>query len=278
MPLQERLRIRFLRFITIKLNMTTISNLTLLAGILTAIAGATVGNFLLMRKMVLVSDSMPHIALPGIALGVLYHFNPLLGAILFLIGAVIVIWLLGSRTFLATESIVGVLFVSSLALGALLIPEEELLEAFFGSITSINQNQALAQIITASLVIISLVYYFKPLVLSSLAPELAASLKINTRLIELYFLVLIALVVAIGINFVGVLLMSSLLIIPAVSARNLTHRLNDFFVTSSCLGIISLLGGLFLASYLYISPGIMIVLTSTFIFVLSLGLGAWRKE
>ncbi len=253
----------------------TISFLTLLAGILTAIAGATVGNFLLMRKMVLVSDSMPHIALPGIALGILYKFNPLLGAILFLVAAVFVIWLLQSRTFLSTESIVGVLFVSSLALGALLIPEEELLEAFFGSITNISQTQAVAQIITAFSVIASLVYYFRPLALSSLAPELASSLKIDTRFVELYFLILIALVVAIGINFVGVLLMSSLLIIPAVSARNLTYRLNDFFITSALIGVISLLGGLFLADYFKISPGVIIVLTAAFIFVLSLFLGAY---
>ena len=104
-----------------------------IAGVLTAMAAALVGALLLVRKMVLVADSMPHIALPGIALGVVYHFNPMIGAMAFLFLAVLVIWFVEYKTFcLLNQSSESFLFQASL--GAAILPEEGLLEAFFGSI------------------------------------------------------------------------------------------------------------------------------------------------
>ncbi len=245
----------------------------IVAGTMTAIAGALVGNILLMRKMVLVSDSMPHIALPGIALGVLYQFNPLLGAALFLLAAVLLIWFTEYRTKLPTESIIGVLFVTSLAVGALLIPEHELLEAFFGSIEKITRPQAIAQIVSSIIVIGCMMRNLRALVLSSVAPELAESIGIHTKLYELFFLFMVALAVAIGINFVGVLLMSALLIIPAVAARNLTQNLTNFFILSAVLGSIAMAAGLVLAGSFAVAPGILIVLVSASLFLLSLVIG-----
>ena len=249
-----------------------------IAGVLTAMAAALVGALLLVRKMVLVADSMPHIALPGIALGVVYHFNPMIGAMAFLFLAVLVIWFVEYKTFLPPESIIGVLFISSLAVGAAILPEEGLLEAFFGSIEKISSVDALIQI-AVSLIVIGLVYYNrKILVLSSIAPELAESARINTKMVELFFLLLVALTVALGINFVGVLLMSALLIFPTVSARNLTFRFSDFLIVSTLIGGGVLFAGLLLSQKFSMAPGILTVFVGAGVFVLSLAYAIIAKK
>src|SRR3989338_10764421 len=111
----------------------SISLLQLIAAALVGIAGGLLGCFAILKRMALVGDALSHVALPGLALGLLFNFNPFLGALIFLIGATAGIWLLQYRSKLSVETIVGVFFAASLALGAVLTPEHELLEALLGN-------------------------------------------------------------------------------------------------------------------------------------------------
>ena len=242
----------------------------LTSGILTAAAAATVGVFLLIRKMVLVSDSMPHIALPGLAAGIIFNFNPVWGALALLLAAAALIWAIENKTRLAVESIVGVLFVTALAIGSLLVPEGRVLEAFFGSIENLSSAQAVFQGLAAAAVIGVVAWKRKALLLSSIAPDLARSLKINVKTTEFLLLLLISVTVAIGINFVGILLMSGLLIVPAIAARNLTSNLKNFFIAAVVIAVASVAAGILFAPVFGIAPGILTVLTASAFFLLSL--------
>lgn len=244
--------------------------LTLISGVFVAAASGLVGSFLVLRKMTLLSDALSHVALPGIALGIIFKFQPLLGGALFLLIAAILIWQIEHKTKLAIESITGVLFVTALAIGALLIPEQELLEAFFGSVENISLFQIALQTLIA-FVIISLIFkYLKPLVLTSIAPELASPLKISQKRMELLLLILITLTITIGISFVGILLMSALSIIPAVTARNLSKDFKGFITLSVVVSILSLTIGLIISKIFTVNAGIATVLVSATIFFVSL--------
>lgn len=242
----------------------------LISGVIVAAASGLIGSFLVLRKMTLLSDALSHIALPGIALGIILHFQPLLGGLLFLIVGAVLIWAIENKTKLAVESITGVLFVAALAIGALLIPEHELLETFFGSVENLTLNQIVAQSFLAVLIIFLTLRYLKPLVLTSIAPDLSVASKISQPKMELLLLFLIALTITIGISFVGVLLMSALSIIPAVTARNLSNNFKGFVAFSVILAVVSLVGGLLAANSYAISPGIATVLISSVFFILSL--------
>ena len=98
-----------------------------------ATAAGLVGSFAVMRRMTLASDALSHVALPGIALALLLHANPVLGGVAALLIGALVIWGLEHRTRMPTEVIVGVLFSAALAVGSLLTSGEELLEALFGA-------------------------------------------------------------------------------------------------------------------------------------------------
>lgn len=240
------------------------------SGILIAVASGLIGSFLVLRKMTLLSDALSHVALPGIALGIVFNFQPIIGGLLFLFIAVLMIWGIENKTKLAIESITGVLFVTALAIGALLIPEHEILEAFFGDVQNISSFQIILQTIISLFIIFVTLKYIKPLVISSVAPDLAIADKISPVKMRLLLLSLIALTITIGISFVGILLMSALSIIPAVTARNLSKNFKTFMILSVLLSAGSLTIGLFTAQIYKINPGIATVLVSAFLFILSL--------
>ena len=240
------------------------------SGILVAAASGLIGSFLVLRKMTLLSDALSHVALPGIALGIILNFQPIVGGLIFLFIAIFTIWGIENKTKLAIESITGVLFVTALAIGALLIPEQEILETFFGDVKNISSFQIILQTIISIFIILITLKYLKSLVISSVAPDLASADKISPAKMQLLLLSLIALTITIGISFVGILLMSALSIIPAVTARNLSKNFKTFMVLSVLLSAGSLTIGLFTAQIYKINPGIATVLVSAFLFILSL--------
>ncbi|KKU91517.1 MAG: ABC 3 transport family protein [Candidatus Jorgensenbacteria bacterium GW2011_GWA1_48_11] len=250
--------------------MTFDFTLILLSGAVVAAASGLVGSFLILRRMTLLSDALSHVALPGIALGIIFKFAPIWGGLLALFVGTVLIWLIETKTKLATESVTGVLFVTALALGALLIPEQDLLEAFFGNVEKITFDQIIFQTIIAILIIAFVLKFLKPLTLFSIAPDLATSFKISPVKMQLLLLIVIALTITIGIGFVGVLLISALSIIPAATARNLGSRFKTFLMLSVVLAIAALEAGLIISKFTAVNPGVASVLVSAFLFALSL--------
>ena len=248
-------------------------NLALLisvSGVLVAMASGLVGSFLVLRRMTLLSDALSHVALPGIALGVLLHIEPIVGGLLSLLLGILIIWGIEDRTRLAVESVTGVLFVTALALGATLVPDTDLLEAFFGNVERITANGALLQAGVALLIIIVALRWLRPLLLTSIAPDLAAADKVPERWMKLLLLMLIAFTITIGISFVGVLLMSGLSIIPAATARNLSRTYKSFMVTTVILAIVGIIAGLEAHLLWGFGVGTVTVFVSAFFFVASL--------
>src|SRR3972149_4318490 len=128
-----------------------INLLILLAtGVLVGASSGYIGSFMVLKRMSLVGDALSHVALPGMAIALLYGFSPIYGALIALSLAVVGIWYLGQHSEVYPEALVGVFFTASLAIGILITPEPELLEALFGNIESIKFIEGL--IIVASTV------------------------------------------------------------------------------------------------------------------------------
>lgn len=250
------------------MNILTIT--TFISGALVAAASGAVGSLLVVRKMTLLSDALSHVALPGIALGILFHVDPLMSGIAVLFLGVLLIWYIETKTRLAIESVTGVLFVTALAIGALLIPQADILEAFFGSVSNMTLATALMQSGIALAIVSITLYYLKPLALAAIAPDLSTAARVSQSRMELFLLILIALTIAVGVSFVGVLLMSALLIIPAVTAKNIATTFKGFIGMSMALAVVSLTAGLLCSTIFVISPGLTTVLISASLFFVSL--------
>lgn len=136
-------------------------------------------------RMALVGDALSHVALPGLALRFLLNFNPLVGAFAFLFASIVLTGYLERVTRISTESIVGVLFVTSLAISILITPEQELLDTLFGDTMKVTLTGAVSAIVISILITFVMKISYGTVVLSLISEELAVSKGIKVIRVNL---------------------------------------------------------------------------------------------
>ncbi len=247
-------------------------------GVSVGLAAGYLGSIMVLEKMALVGDAMSHVALPGLALGVLLGFNPLLGGFLFLFISAILIWHLSRVTKLSFETLVGAVFTLALAIGILLFKNlDELEAALFGDIAQVNIVSAMAAVVISIVVILLTRVIYKRVVLSLISEELASSKGISVAKTNLLYLLLVSATVAIGIQITGTLLVGFLVVTPAAASRIVTGSLTKYFTLSAIFGGVSAISGVLLSSALNILPGPLVVISGVAIFVIVL-LIRWLKK
>ena len=237
-----------------------------------AVAAGLVGSVALMKRMVLASDVISHLALPGLGIAYLLKSNPLIGGGATLFLGTLLVWQLQKQTGLATDASIGVVFAASLGIGALVTPNEDMLEALFGTFEKLSLAGFLLGAAAVMLIVFFLVRTKDRLILELFSPELAAATGVKVARLDLGFLLVFSLTVLIGLRFMGALLSSALIIIPAATARQLTIRMAQFVVLASAVSLVSVAVG-FLISTLILKTstvGPTIVLVSVLLFVMSL--------
>lgn len=243
---------------------------SLIAGIFIGGTAAYLGSLMVTKKMALVGDAMGHVALPGMGLALLLGLDVSLGAFFFLFLGIFLIWLFEIRTSLPTEALVGIVFVASLAVGFLIVPEPELLEALFGDISKVSFEMAIASVIFSILIFLIIKSIYHKIILANISNDLAKSEGIKVKKLNFVYLLLIAAIVALGVKIVGSLLVGALVIVPAAAARNLSKNLKEYSLWSITLGILSCFFGILLFKFTGFPAASTIILTSTAFFLISL--------
>lgn len=248
-----------------------ISNIFLLlfVGVLVGATSGYLGSFMVLKRMSLVGDALSHVALPGIAIALMLGVNPMFGALTVLLLATFGIWYLGEHSEVYPEALVGVFFTAALSIGLILTPTPELLEALFGNIDKIGLFDALATALGSILIFAAIFAISKKLLLGVISEDLAKSQKINIGRINLIYLTLVSLVVALGVKFLGTLLTGAMVIIPAVAAKNLAKSIKSFQIYAIVIGMASSVIGILIAKGFGVSSGPAVVLTAVIFFALS---------
>ena len=238
-----------------------------------AFVGSTagyLGSIMVSKHMALVGDALSHVALPGLALGILFNFNPFIGAFALLVITVIVTWYLQKSTTLSVEAIIGVLFVLALAIGILITPRVDLLEALFGDVSKITLTDTIITVIVSVCVIFVTRTIYDKLIVSMISKELAVASRIKVERINLIYLFLVATIVAVGIKEVGTLLVGAVVIVPAAAAKNISSTLSQYCIMSGIFGLASATSGVILSSYVNVPAGPLVVIVGTAIFATGL--------
>jgi ABC-type Mn2+/Zn2+ transport system permease subunit len=248
---------------------------SVIVGVAVGVAAGYLGSLMVLEKMSLVGDALSHVALPGLALGWVYHFDPFIGAFAFLFTSAVIIWQLRRMTKLPFETIVGAMFTLALAIGIIIIPETELLEALFGNITAVTLTYTVAAVICSVAAVLLTRAVYRKLVLGMISEDLAASKGISIGRISLLYLLLVSLIVAVGITIVGTLLVGFLVIVPAAAAKNASNGLSRYGVLSAVFGAACASAGILASNALnldtiYVGPlivffGIGIFIATVFI-------------
>lgn len=244
----------------------------IILALLFAVAAGLVGSFALMKRMILASDVISHVALPGLGLAFLFNFNPILGGAATLFLGTLLIWQLQKQTGLATEVSIGVVFAGSLAIGAALTPKEDLVEALFGKFAQLSALTFLIGVLAVAFIIYYILRFKSVLILNLFSPELAAATGINLNRFNLEFLLVFSLTVLVGLRFMGALLAGALIIIPAATGRRLADSISHFLVASMVASLLAVGLGFVLNAYVFpgLSIGPTIVIVSVLLFGLSL--------
>jgi len=242
------------------------------------ISAGYLGSILVLEKMALVGDALSHVALPGLAIGILFNFDPYIGAFAFLFASAVIIWHVQRVTRISFEALVGTAFTLALAIGILIFPDLELLEeALFGNIALITPIDAVAAAVISVATILLTRAIYKKLVLAMISEDLAVSKGINVAKTNLLYLFLISLVVAIGIKITGTLLVGFLVIVPAIAAKNLSSDMSRYSLLSAVFGAIGAFSGIFLANFFSLPPGPMVVFSGIAIFAATIVVN-WRMK
>lgn len=250
----------------------------LIAIILIAPLFGLIGTMIVNNKMSFFSDALGHSALTGIAIGVLlgisnYMVSMLFFAVLFALAISNVI----HSKISSPDTVIGVFSSSGVALGIVILSIKGGISRYsnylVGDILSITRNEILILAVTLIIVILLWVLCFNKLMLASLNSDLALSKQVDVKLYKNIFVLIIALIVTVSIKWVGMLIINSLLVIPAASAKNITCNMRDYHVFSVLFSMTSGLSGLILSYYIGTSAGATIVLVSAMIFFATFFIG-----
>ena len=243
----------------------------LLAVLLVTPLFGILGTMVVNNRMAFFSDSLGHGAFTGIALGaMLGGIKPVWAATAFSILFAITITLIKNKSKASTDTIIGVFASTAVALGLVIMSYGGNFNKFssylIGDLLSITPSEIELLFLVLITVTVLWLLIFNKVLLVSINQSLAASRGVNTLSSEILFACAIAVVVTITIQWVGLLIINSLLLLPAASARNITVNVRQYHVASVAIAVFSGVAGLILSYYFNTASGATIVLVSAVLF------------
>ncbi|HTN31073.1 MAG TPA: zinc ABC transporter permease subunit ZnuB [Pseudomonas sp.] len=248
----------------------------LLAGLALALVAGPLGSFVVWRRMAYFGETLSHAALLGVALGLWLEISPTLAVIAGCLLLALALLGLQGRQALASDTLLGMLAPTTLALGlvtmSLLEVRVDLLAYLFGDLLAISREDLYWMLGGSALVLLLLVPLWRPLLAITVHEELARVEGLPVAGLRLALMLLIALVIALAMKIVGVLLITSLLIIPAAAAQRHARTPEQMAVGASLLGLLAVSAGLTLSWYQDTPAGPSIVISAAALFLLSFAL------
>jgi len=240
-------------------------------GLIIGAIAPLIGIFLVLRRYSLIADTLSHVSLAGVAIGLLLGINPLITAIGASVISSVAIEKLRLSKKVYGESALSIFLSGSLALAVVIISlahgfSVDLFNYLFGSIVTVRQSDVFIILIAGIFVLLAIIALYKELVYITFDEEAARVGGIPTKAINTLFIVLAALTVAIAIPIVGILLISALVVVPVVTALQLKTSFLTTIVYAEIISLLSVFAGIIASFYLNLAAGGAIVLTSLMIF------------
>lgn len=249
----------------------------LIAGTGVAVIAGVLGCFVVWRRMAYFGDSLSHSALLGVALGLLYGFSVNIGIVLICsLFAALLVWLQHKRI-LATDTLLGILAHAALSIGLVSMSfleaetgSVDLLSYLFGDILTVT-GENLYWVYGGGMVVLGLLFVnWSSLVLTTINENLAVAEGVRIMVMRLLLMFLMTIVVAVSVRIVGILLITSMLIIPAAAARQLTRTPETMACVAAVIGVLATLLGLFGSIRFDTPSGPSIVVAAALLFVVAL--------
>jgi zinc transport system permease protein len=256
----------------------------LLAALFTGLAAPAVGTYLVQRRLALMGDGLGHVAVTGVALGLLTGTSPTWTAVVVAVLGAVLIEVIRERGHTNGDVALALLFYGGLAGGVLLTglagKSAAGLQAYlFGSITTISATDVLITMALAAVVITVSVGLSPQLFAVAQDQEFARVAGLNVRVYNLLVAVLAAVSVTVAMRTVGLLLVSALMVVPVATSQQLTRSFRTTLAAAMLLGTLASVGGLVISAFpARAAPGPTIVLLSLAGFIVTWPVGVWLRH
>ena len=237
-----------------------------IAGILIAIMIPLIGTVVVNRKTSTIGDALSHTTLAGIFFGIIIGINPLYGGIIISVVAAFLIEFLRKKFPKNGDMATAIIMSLGVGLSSILsdfVTGAKNFESFlFGSIVSVTRTDIYTIAITTVITLVAFYYLYYGLLFISVDKTSARLSGVNIRVVEYVFTFLLAVIIAISARVVGVLIVSSLMILPVASAMYIGKNYKQTVLLSILFGVIFFITGLLIAAYMNLKPGGSIIVVS----------------
>jgi len=243
------------------------------AALIVGVVCPVLGTYVVLRGMAFFGDALAHIILPGVVVAFLLGWPLGLGALIVGVLAALLIGAISKRAEIREDAAIGVVFAGAFALGIALLSQQrsyavDLSHILFGNLLGVSQADLWLAGALGGLVLLTIFAFYKEFLVLSFDPILAATLRLPVDFLKNLLLILLAAVIVVSLQAVGVALVLAMLITPASTAYLLSRRLPSMMATAATIGCFSALIGLYTSFYLNLASGPSIVLVETAIFLL----------
>ena len=258
------------------LSYTFMKNALLALLLITPLFGL-LGTMAVDNKMAFFSDALGHSALTGIAIGVMLGFeNQMAAMLIFGVLWAVLITFVKHNSKMSADTIISVFSSTSIALGLVVLSRggafAKYSSVLVGDVLSVTKSDLLALLVTLIAAVVVWLVLFNPLMITSVNSPLARSRGIRARMTEYGFTILVAVAVMVSIRWVGVMLINSLLILPAAASRNVAKNAASYLRLSVLISMVCGVAGLILSYYLDTSAGAAVVLCCAVMYFVTLPL------
>ena len=244
------------------------------AGAITALICPAIGVFLVPRRLSLIADSLSHVALAGVALGLLLGISPVLGALVVTVAGAVGMERLRARGALGGDAALAVFLSGGFALAVVLISlargfNADLFAILFGSILTVSPTDVWLIAALGAVVGATIGTFYRQLLAITLNEDLARTSGVPVAGLNLLLTVLTALTTVVAMRMVGVLLVSAMIVIPTLTGFGLGRSFRQATLIAIVMALVSMTSGLIAAYYLRLAAGGAVVLTALIIFALA---------
>ncbi len=246
----------------------------LLAVLMSSVLFGAIGTMAVDNRMAFFSDALGHSATTGIALGIMFGVeNELISLIAFGVVMALIINKVRTSGTASTDTVISVFASASIAVGLMLLSKNQSAAQYsaylVGDILSVTKSELIFLFVSTIVILVLWGVIYNRLLLVSINRTFASSRGIRTAVYENLFCAVIAVVVMLSIRWVGILLINSLLILPAAAARNVSRSVRQYHVLSVIIALVSSVAGLIMSWYMGVSSSASIVVALTVMFVLT---------
>jgi zinc transport system permease protein len=245
-----------------------------IAGFIVSILCPFIGLFIVLRRYSMIGDTLSHSSFAGVAIGLLIGVNPLLTAFLFTSVCALVIESLRTYYSKYAELVMSIVLTLSLGIAIVLISSGKAsakVDSFlFGSILTVTQSDIWMIAIVGGICLVILLFLYNKLIYVTFDENSARTAGINVKLVNYIFTLLVGATISLSIRVMGILVVSSIIVVPVATAMQLKKGFNKTLIFAVLFGFLDVMIGLLLSYYINSAPGGTIALTSVMFLLLTL--------